>query len=95
MRLHNKVDLRLPLLNLLAHPIHLRQLRHIRLEEFNLPILIDGFAFLDDSFCGGGRSANDVDLRGDGVLHECFEGKFADAAGSTDYATLVHAPVQK
>lgn len=67
------------LVYLLADSIDLYKLCHICLYEFNLSILVQCLAFLDDTLCGTLVSTDDIDMWGDGVVHERFCCIFADA----------------
>jgi hypothetical protein len=80
--LEHQIDLRFPLLDLLANAIHISELSNIRFEEFDSAFLIQDFAFLNNPFCRCFISSDKVDSRRYSILHESFESELSDTTGA-------------
>jgi hypothetical protein len=80
--LEHQIDLRFPLLDLLANAIDISELPNIRFEEFDFAFLIQDFAFLNDPFCSCFIPSNKVDLRRYSILQESFESELSDSTGA-------------
>lgn len=89
--LENQIDALLPRLYLLASSIDLCELRHICLYEFNLAILVQSFALLDNSVCGRLVPSYEVNARGDCMLDEGFESELSNTACTTNCSLLADA----